>query len=242
MWHERPARSLWDASGTHAPRKVQRQAPAPGRRGKLQVRARMKTFRHNLRGCAGFTMLEILLAMTVLVIIMLMLTTMFDQSASTWESGIRETSRALEGRTIVNLIARDLEMAVMNADLYTNGPIAQAITPGLANSITFYRYAEPTEDSRAVKAVSYALSGTALRRTEWRIEPPYVAKQISAGDLLDNVDAFEVYAAPGGPYDDKLPEWVNIRLELTETANAASDIQVWSYGPDRNPGGENIVE
>ena len=199
---------------------------------------------------AGFTMLEILLAMTVLVIIMLMLTTIFDQSASTWESGMRETSRALEGRTIINLIAADLELAVMNKDLSAAnvGTIDVAIGPPA--QLCFYYYDAPAGDERALKAVQYSQLGTTLQKKTWDLIPmsanPYSRQIPSLVELSDKVkeNSFKV-STPGGTFTTNMPAWVDIELKLKETANAASDIQVWSFGPNRADDGglpDDVVE
>ena len=201
---------------------------------------------------AGFTMLEILLAMTVLVIIMLMLTTIFDQSASTWESGMRETSRALEGRTIINLIAGDLELAVMNQDLYDKGGLAIEIE-GPDKLCFHYRDEANTDGERALKAVRYFKIGTTLKREAWTLIPvggnpgnPYTPQPTGqAADLLNIVNSFKVSTPGGARFTTNLPAWVDIELKLKETANAASDIQVWSFGPNRaddGGGGDDVVE
>jgi len=190
-------------------------------------------------------MLEILLAMTVLMIIMMMLTTIFDQSANTWESGMRETSRALEGRTIMNLIAGDLELAVMSPALYAANEVAIPLEIG-PGKLCFYYYDEADVDARALKAVKYAKSGS-LQRTAWDLVSdgvnPYSPQLQDEVDLLDNVKSFKVFTPGDAIFTTNLPEWVDIELELTETANAASDIQVWSFGPDRvGGGGDDVVE
>jgi prepilin-type N-terminal cleavage/methylation domain-containing protein len=190
----------------------------------------------------GFTMLEILLAMTVLVIIMLMMTTMFNQSATTWETGARETSQALTGRTILNLIAGDLEMAAMDDTLYEELLPRQTLS---GDSISFYRYTEPGVTARAVKLVTYSRSGRSLTRTEQEITAPYTPGTSSDSKLVEDklVGPALFSFPPGGPYQKTLPAWVDIRLELQEKSKAASDIEVWSVGQDEIEGtDDDIVE
>lgn len=197
----------------------------------MKLRADSLAVWRPLRGgysaCAGFTLLEILLAMTILMIIMVMLTTMFDQSAGTWESGIRETSRALEGRTVVNLIAEDLELAVMNETLADDLP-DQMLASG--NSISFYRRAEPTEDTRALKLVTYT-GANGVKRTERDIKPPYDLDPGGAPAAV-LLDSGEVSFHVDGTHTKTLPFFVDVELKVSDTSKAASDIEVRSAGPD----------
>lgn len=60
----------------------------------------------------GFTLLELLAAMTILVIIVLMTATIFTDADRIWYLGTGRTKNCISGRAAMNLIAHDLEYAV----------------------------------------------------------------------------------------------------------------------------------
>jgi type II secretory pathway pseudopilin PulG len=60
----------------------------------------------------GFSLLELLCAMAILMIIVLMISTIFAESDKTWTLGTNRADNNATGRAAVNMIANDLQYAV----------------------------------------------------------------------------------------------------------------------------------
>ena len=50
------------------------------------------------RGTSGFTLLEILVAMAILMVLVLMMSTLFHQSTIAWDSGLRQAEMSMQAR------------------------------------------------------------------------------------------------------------------------------------------------
>ncbi len=61
---------------------------------------------------AAFTLIELLVAMGLLMIIVLMLSNIFQMSTRTWDAGLRQADIGLEARAAINIIQQDLLRAV----------------------------------------------------------------------------------------------------------------------------------
>jgi prepilin-type N-terminal cleavage/methylation domain-containing protein len=61
---------------------------------------------------SGFTLLELLAAMAVLVLLVLMMTTVFNESAKMWQLGTRRVSAAADGRAVMDFLVREMSMAI----------------------------------------------------------------------------------------------------------------------------------
>ncbi len=60
----------------------------------------------------GLTLIELLVAIAIMVIIVLAVAQLFQQSTVAWESGYRRTRTAMVGRAIVGYVAEDVGVAV----------------------------------------------------------------------------------------------------------------------------------
>jgi len=63
------------------------------------------------RAAGGFTLIEILAAMTVLVFLVLMLTQVYTEGANAWKTGSRNANRNMHARAVMDFMARELSMA-----------------------------------------------------------------------------------------------------------------------------------
>jgi prepilin-type N-terminal cleavage/methylation domain-containing protein len=59
----------------------------------------------------GFTLVEILASMTILVFLVLMLTRVYTEGANAWKTGSRNTYRNMNARAVMDYIGRELSMA-----------------------------------------------------------------------------------------------------------------------------------
>lgn len=64
-----------------------------------------------LKSSSGFTLIEILAAMAVLVFLVLMLTQVYTEGANAWKAGSRSTYRNMHARAVMDFMARELSMA-----------------------------------------------------------------------------------------------------------------------------------
>lgn len=60
----------------------------------------------------GFTLIELLVAMAILMIIVLMLSNLFQQSTRAWDTGMRQTEVGLQARAAIHMIQRELSGAI----------------------------------------------------------------------------------------------------------------------------------
>ncbi len=140
-------------------------------------------------GKRGFTLIELLVAMAILMIIVLMLANLFQQSTRAWSTGLHETTLGVEARAVINMIQRDLSMALPDTD-------ATPIEVG-GSSVSFYLLNEEGEPER----ITYSGGGSSISR--------------NGSELVDNVESFEVelLTAPG-PNDTTIADLVEITIRL----------------------------
>ena len=191
----------------------------------------------------GFTLLEVLVAMAILMIIVLIVSGMFQQSRIAWENGLRKTECTTEGRAALALMADELSRAVKD------GPGGVFRTPfptwvGNGSHIEFFTLGTSSNGARSVKHIIYNQSGSELQRTCTTLNPalPYPtqagAPQIVAlaENLMPNGLTF---TTPGGTYTTNLPLWVNIQLALGRNSDY-SVVRVSSQGADDTDATDDI--
>ena len=173
----------------------------------------------------GFTLLEVLVAMSILMLIVLMMSTLFHQSSMAWDNGLRQAQMSIQARSALSRIRNDLSQAVASADY----PCKIS-----ASSIDIYvldKLSEDEDDRRAVKHVVY--SGK-IDRHESEVALDGSDRNRRGGKFLDSVDSFKVDTSPNWDgSSDTLPEWVDVTITLSAKTAGAAGIKVWSNGRDR---------
>lgn len=168
--------------------------------------------------CVGFTLVEVLVAMMIMVIIILMLSSVFHQMTTSWDVGTRKTHINMQGRAVMDFMAQELSQAV------ADDVVPCAIQSGNAD-ITFFTL--NSVSNRALTRVRYYLTGNKIRRTIRRIkvDQPYTPNPSlengDAGTLLTGVETLE-FQTPEAAYTTNLPPWINIVLELRQDERVAS--------------------
>ena len=191
----------------------------------------------NLR--SGFTLLELLVAITILLIIVMMMSGIFFQSRVAWGSGLRRSRVVMQGRAAADLISSDLSQAIADEKL--------PFDIGSAH-VEFYMLDETGRDNRGVKKVRYARSGDAVTREEWivRLDDntayPQAEESTAGGgrDLVRNVSRFRLSADPDFSGSTNLPRWVDIELEIGETEDV-SNVRAGSRGRDHEWGTDRDI-
>ena len=177
----------------------------------------------------GFTLLEMLVAMTLLAVIMVVLAQVFQASNAAWTGGVRQVEMSMEGRSLLGLISRELSQAI------ADDARPFEIQPG---SLEFYTMAIPRNDDRGYRRVRYTWAGNTIRRSEWRYLRDGTAESLAANvSLLQGPNlSFSVETPePFGTYGILLPEWVGMQLNMQSDAPLAA-IRAWSFGPDGDEG------
>ena len=125
------------------------------------------------RLAAGFSLVELLMAMAILSIIVVICGRLFQQSAAAWETGIRRAERNIIGRNMTDFLAQDLSRAVCSTD----GELQMG-----GNSLRFPILDEQSVreglSPRAYQWVTYDLSPNNLRRNGERLAPAGVVDRV----------------------------------------------------------------
>ena len=149
----------------------------------------------------GFTLIELLVAMSILMVIVLMLANVFQQSTRSWNIGTRQAEIGLEARAAINLIEQDLSQAVASSNYLFS--IAQGST------LEFYMFARNPTNDAAIEKVEYSVTGSILKR--------------NGVDLVNPLDEFSVTPLYSGAADASvLPDLVEISLTMSSRKNFAA--------------------
>ncbi len=189
---------------------------------------------------AGFTLLEVLVAMGILMMIVMMMATLFSQSTTAWDRGISGAKMSLKGRAVMRMIQHEFAQAVADGGItILDAPdgLECDIEDGESGFI-FWMAGDLSGDGRMFRRIEYWKSGTDLIREETSLDDNDTPGQYGAmlspkqSQLLNNVASFEIRTPGGSAYTTNLPAWVDIKLVLTETVGEVAGIGVWSEGRD----------
>lgn len=180
-------------------------------------------------GRSGFTLLEILLAMFILVLIILMMARMFSHARIAWETGTRKSDLNMEGRAAINFMAHELSLAVAD-DFLAAVAASNGLGVGIAPGSTISFLSLTPEQERSISWVEYSRQGQDLRRRVVKLNRYWQTLTADSSPVIGNVVDLSFYCT-GGVYETDLPSWVDIDLKLNESYTY-SRVQVWSRGPD----------
>lgn len=163
---------------------------------------------------SGFSLIEVLISTTVLMVIVVLASIVFQQSNGAFRDGRGKVEAQNLLRAAVGTVSRDLAMAVVDPDNRW-GP----------QSITF---CVPTGE--ATELVTYSFSGGNLNR---RVSGG--ADAVVVENLVDFFFTFE----PAQPDSGTLPSRVDIVAFASEAAGSSSHVGIQSFGPDGQDGTED---
>lgn len=183
------------------------------------------------RSSDGFTLLELLVAMSILVIIVLMMAGVFHQSRVAWGSGLRKARLNMDGRAVVDFIGHELSQAVADNTLP-----CQIMND--SDGISFYMLEHADSSKRGIKAVSYTRTAAdEIKRRVWIVDydgafPNRTVLGAPGGNILARrVKEFKFYTIDGSDYVTNLPAAVDVEVQL-EHEEDVSRIRAGSSGPD----------
>ncbi len=137
----------------------------------------------NLR--TGFSLIEVMVATTVLAIIVLLLGGVFQQASSSWDAGFVRAEGGMAVRAVVGSLARDLSTAVDGRRFGLTAPIE--VPAGGGSKITLARLRDgvaPGDGGHDVQIVEYSASGSTVTRK--------ILKGAGAGEKTSSV----IYSPP----------------------------------------------
>jgi hypothetical protein len=186
----------------------------------------------------GFSLIEVLVATTLLILIVVMVGMVFRQSMMSWDSGIQRADGSMMVRSVVGAIERDLRAAVSGLS-YTNAwasKKAMEVTKFQAKFVALL----PPEAGEVREPMLVTL--TAGPTVERKAQPLTFANglweaQVAPSTVLlypDPDGAFwESLEFVAGPEEgaDRFPAWVRIEVQLTNYDNF-SGVAVRSRGRD----------
>ena len=182
----------------------------------------------------GFSLIEILVAVSILVVIVLMMSMVFHQSNVAWDSGTRKAEGNMTARAVLGFMARELSQAVSSSNILVNDIAHDSaditfVTLTGANSAT----------QRVARRITYRLDeGTIMRQERSRKAGAGYGGSWSGRDvaLADKVTTLKFYTSDGENHTTTLPDWIRIELGIERTDDV-SGLGAWSKGPDNGRGG-----
>ena len=197
---------------------------------------------------AGFSMIEVLVAATILTIIVMMLGMLFQQTSLAWRTGSRRAEAYMQVRSAIGAIQRDASAAV-DARFLPERFVdeKQNFSGGKLLFYTLTGTAEIDENDkwlfyRSLKKITYETSG---KRTEQVLQPDggwvtkssanvltFAERQSSQNKPQVSIQTFiPKYDAVLDPLEEGLPLSITFSVQARSSGNTL-DIGAWSFGPD----------
>lgn len=218
-----------------------RMGPKPSRcrRGGVFARKAMMKDKGNRN---GFSMIEVLVASSILIVIVMMLAMLFQQTSVAWRTGLIRSRGYAQLRSYVGTIQRDATAAIDARNLpakllESNGK--QSFTSG---KISFYTLSGD-ENERSLNYITHDLSGTREHKVlaldgngKWdTVSSSDVLKFLSDSNSDDpdiNPLRFEFKWEKNGSYSDELPLYIKVDAQVTQKGKLYQ-VGAASAGPDK---------
>jgi len=216
---------------------------------KSKIKNRKSPF---FRSAAGFSMIEVLVAASILVVIVMMLGMLFQQTSLAWRSGSFRAEAYMQVRSYIGAIQRDASAAV-DARLLPQQYVTeeQNFSGGRLVFYTLTGGVELDETgnllfNRSLKKVTYDTAGN---RTEQSLKPDGSWGAVKKANVLTFAERQSSKNRPGvkplqftphfgqsgdGLDSQGLPLHVTFGAQARSTGNTL-DIGAWSFGPDGRP-------
>jgi len=178
----------------------------------------------------GFTLIEILVAVVILVMIVLMMSTLFHQSSIAWDSGSRKVEGNVQARCLLALITRELAHAVADGDVFSDDGMVNG-----DNQISFFTLEDPAGNTiRIAKEVTFRLLSGTITRSERRINLTYDGWDMrnSTNEMVIMKHASDLrFYMSGIDRANAPPPWIRVELAMTRQDDVSA-VGVRSFGPD----------
>jgi len=215
------------------------------------------------RNNSGFSMIEVLVASTIMIMIVMMLGMLFQQSSQAWRTGKQRADTYQQVRAIFGSIQRDASTAVDQNSLPKNlvGPTGKFTDNQSFNGspLRFYTLTgtgfdndDPPDSGtprRSITFVEYSSSGFRSVKTYLPVDGGgYTLGSSQDGSIVTpNLNGAQVKLKDFKPYYDpklgaagganRFPAYVTISAEVDAAGVRSFDVGAASGGPDRTMGG-----
>lgn len=179
---------------------------------------------HNaLRGRRGFTLVEMLVAMAILAMIVLLMSRIFADGTSAYRHGMKTSDQNLQGRVILDFIARELKQAIIDDNLIMR--LQTSDNPygtGLGDWISFATLGGEEQSMREVRLVRYYVRSNPREIGGARVNTYQLMRAVTTN--LDEVNR---------AYRGENTGWPNSKQGAANIARNVSGFAIKLYdGPD----------
>ncbi len=147
------------------------------------------------RAQAGFTLVEILISLSVFLLVLLAVYQLFDSGRATYSSGQTRVDVQQNARAAVDEMVRELRMAGYFPENFASPPASPLLTNPIqvATNTGLAIYGDP-DGSGSSRFFLYCLNGTTLRRrrTNTVSASAYTCPSDSSDILAENITGFQL--------------------------------------------------
>ena len=198
---------------------------------------------------AGFSMIEVLVASTILVVIVMMLAMLFQQTGMAWRTGVRRADSFMQIRSLIGAIQRDASKAVDERTVpqVLRNKLGGGKQQQFDNSnLKFFTLSASGFQNNIIGSVARrSLSFVEYEKSGKRTETILLANgstEVIESDVKDFVERVGNKNAPETTLDSFSPEWgpggnaglpLSVRLEASVQSQGYNlEIGAASAGPD----------
>lgn len=158
----------------------------------------------------GFTLLEILVAMALLMVIVMVVAQIFTQARTVWDTGKRRADASMKGRAVADFMAQELSMAIRSVD-----HPEFSVTEG-SESADFWTLGEAGNGNspRAAQRINYETGTGWVKRNGDKV----LEDSTKDGDPF--VKAVTFHPDPQS-YGNELPFFVDVRVTVSDGGSPA---------------------
>lgn len=185
---------------------------------------------------SGFTLIEVLASMAVLLILVLIMGRLFNDSIVTWKLGTRRVEGNTEARAILDFISRDLSQAVADdvlafrlesEDKIVFGTSASGPNAGWYNDCIWFVSLGQDPDvitRRNVREVWYYVDDMVASNGTTKLDGRYKLMRATKTDAADCYSNYEF--------------WNNsVGWDYKQIAENVGSFELWCYGVSNSPAG-----
>lgn len=198
---------------------------------------------------AGFSVIEVMVACSILVVIVMMLGMLFQQSSKAWRVGANSADNFMQVRAFVGALQRDASKAVSYQALkesYAGAkkPYWDKGKDSFGSDLQFYTLSGEVTN-RAITFVEYSFTDLRRRETTWKVSSGGVSERSHSAILVPKqsnkpTPSFSNVKAEwdneskgyGSSRQDYLPDFLRFKVKLRADSANMAEIGAASAGPD----------